>query len=764
MIGRLLSSRVGRKSTKFSVIESWLIGLVGCCASAFGLSTIPLFPISFIFHEVNLSELQLWGFLPTENVFTEQEPSPLMWCILIPAFCVALWFAVWKKTFSILLVGMSTMVVCIVFALLVPIYHSIEKGGSSSPGKAPAQEEIVAGEGSVGGPDTGTVKPQGDTIAQSFVWLLATLSMVGFAWVTYRIGLPVLLLVGYSCFLFFGLHLSIAFLLLFWSIIFLLYVSFYIAEDNIREFQSLDDASRRSSLIQATRRWAIIPIVVGLLLFVGNWVTSYLIYYTVFNVTTYRDNAYSDALSNEEHLFATTVERIKGEYPERAGDEDEIKRLAKEDIERIEFEEFRRLSRSEFRDAISANFKRDLDGLNDDVNSAAKKARAETKKRIDDGEDAVIAFHDAAFPPVGDIGALRSQSCRGFLPVGCWIKNALKKKARGVYSRTRQKSIERVRNKVREKGGNLEGDALEALVNGEVKTTQLINRIKERAVDRAAHAFFYFLIFLDCLSIAGFVFMCVKSWIYVFSRVVFGRGTADKVGLIESGLRDPLNYRWKPIVTPDPKSTYSILPNDGFQYLYSWSENPGATRYFDIPQITKCFVARFRHRKLLFSPIDKEERKNKIEFQAGEGHGFVEWTIKAGHAVVFSMPNLVILSKNVKLDNYISARGSSLLFGKIIFTIAQAPEDSDAKIVLRTRGFEGREGATASPTRLLAWHPSLEFTVQGANHFPHIFLTDYNLRPDKPKFIITDFHDGVARGMGAIDLVLFKIRALFLPW
>ena len=151
---------------------------------------------------------------------------------------------------------------------------------------------------------------------------------------------------------------------------------------------------------------------------------------------------------------------------------------------------------------------------------------------------------------------------------------------------------------------------------------------------------------------------------------------------------------------------------------------------------------------------------NKIVMKAGDkavsctatkGAQFLEWNLRDGEVVLFDFHNFVGMSENLRISTLISARLSTLLLGKFIFSTATGP----GKLILMTSGradITGHDEIAESlpPERLVAMPKDTRLYVESELAPVDIYLSTAYVRPmnGAPLIVDVDSQRGSGTGLG----------------
>lgn len=221
------------------------------------------------------------------------------------------------------------------------------------------------------------------------------------------------------------------------------------------------------------------------------------------------------------------------------------------------------------------------------------------------------------------------------------------------------------------------------------------------------------------------VVIAIKSFLFVFARVIFDQSTDIDVDLLEQdGM--PRQGRVRQVQEVD------IAPDYPHTLYYKANYQPlGPAPRFSIPQWRASLLSRLRFGAWNMSQVRMPlQADNRVTFNSIEGEHLVDWTLEEGEEVVFSYRNFVAMNENIELRTVVSLRIATLLLGRIVFHTARCKKGT-GRLLLRTRG----KPATAAQVqqsipvaRLVAWNRYARFSVDSHLTTTDIFLNGFNLR------------------------------------
>lgn len=233
-----------------------------------------------------------------------------------------------------------------------------------------------------------------------------------------------------------------------------------------------------------------------------------------------------------------------------------------------------------------------------------------------------------------------------------------------------------------------------------------------------------------------FAFICLKSFLYVFSRVVFHRETGTFLtlgktqGNVEARPAEIVFHGEEYVIPADKASTWFVARRFQAQ---------GKPPRFAWPQPTKAPIARFLHRATFMNRVDVAVGDTEVHYSAMRGAKFVEWTLAPEESVVFDFRNFVAMSDGVAVSTLISPRITSMLLGHFIFSVATGP----GKLLLMSDGrsrvlHTDQAQASFPPERLLAMNKDTRFHVESEMGIVDIYVSTAYLKPVGSGTVVVD--------------------------
>jgi len=311
-----------------------------------------------------------------------------------------------------------------------------------------------------------------------------------------------------------------------------------------------------------------------------------------------------------------------------------------------------------------------------------------------------------------------------FADIGCGILNLVKDALNRAYRDKRAEAeeafVDSVDRKAREAGRFSAAELDDAsatldgyLVDAKDDTATAVTRLVKASE------------LLRLILTFWLVVIAIKSFLYVFARVIFDKATEIHVDLLEQGA-DAKEGR------VEHQQEVSIPGDYPYDVYYKADYQPlGPAPRFSIPQWRASTLSRLRFGAWNMSKVEMPiESGRALTFNSIEAEYLVDWHLEDGEEVVFSYRNFVAMNENIELRTVVSLRVATLLMGRIVFHTARC-RGGDGRLILRTRGKPAtaeqvRQSIPAS--RLITWNRYARFSVDSHLTRRDIFLNGFNLR------------------------------------
>ncbi|MFK8067292.1 MAG: hypothetical protein AB8D52_03525 [Gammaproteobacteria bacterium] len=245
-----------------------------------------------------------------------------------------------------------------------------------------------------------------------------------------------------------------------------------------------------------------------------------------------------------------------------------------------------------------------------------------------------------------------------------------------------------------------------------------------------------------------FVFACIQSLLYVFSRVSFSRQAGHFITLGDSRLSVDK------IQTAKIKSTgldYEINSDqEETFYISRRFQCRGKAPKLSVPQLFRAFFARLFSRSLTMNKIVIQKGDDTVSCSAIQGMQFYEWQLAENETVIFKFKNFVGYSGDIEISTLISPRISSLILGKVIYSQVTGP----GKLILMAKGradITNKEntGGSLPPDRIIAMQKEARLHVESELDPVNIYFSTAYVHPIEGSMIVdVDTHQGAISGLG----------------
>jgi hypothetical protein len=318
---------------------------------------------------------------------------------------------------------------------------------------------------------------------------------------------------------------------------------------------------------------------------------------------------------------------------------------------------------------------------------------------------------------------IKINSCKWY-QLKCQIVAAVKRSIVKSYVRVRSQAEQAFINQMQARA-----DAIAKGVND--TNTRVSETVKTEiqawsdATRRAILSFFTVYNIAKIVMTFWLIVIAIKSFLYVFARVVFDRSTRVEVDLAD----DDTLIREGKVEHVQEVNIPGDYPHD--IYYKSNYQPLGPAPRFSIPQLFASMLSRVRFGSWNLSHVPMPCDDNEgLTFNSVQADHLVDWQMQEGEEVVFSYGNFVAMNANVKLKTIVSLRVASLLFGRFIFHAARC-EGGPGRLILRTRGrpATAKQVRQSIPvSRLIAWNSFARFSVDSHLTRTDVFLNGFNLR------------------------------------
>lgn len=393
-----------------------------------------------------------------------------------------------------------------------------------------------------------------------------------------------------------------------------------------------------------------------------------------------------------------------------------------------------RFKRVQFEKDLKISVDKEVDSLKVSINAAMDSVKVESEEMsVALPNKAGKTFYKVVPDELGKvIPGLMKEECT-FPNIFCYFENGVKGEMDKSYKKSRKRGHKNLVKEVRDLTQS-KNDSIQALANN---TKQLVEtRLEDvkTGLRKTIQGVFDLNLFINLLLDILFGFVIVKSFMYVFSRVAFSQEASNYISLLENeeGMNSGTLKKFE--------NQYTIPISSNQDFFVSRSYEPsGRAPKFSIPQWNKAFIGRIFTGNYAMNHIKMDQADTSVYFRAMGGKEFVEWELAEGEEVIFNFKNFVGMSANIKISAVISMRLTSLLLGRIIFTMAKGP----GKLVLMTTGKpiisdERKAEASVAVSRILAWQRNTRFQVESEVNLVDVFMSGIYLKKQPSDLILID--------------------------
>jgi hypothetical protein len=272
------------------------------------------------------------------------------------------------------------------------------------------------------------------------------------------------------------------------------------------------------------------------------------------------------------------------------------------------------------------------------------------------------------------------------------------------------------------------------------------------------------------LALLLFIFVCVKSYLYVFSRVIFNKdkGASVSLGSTKHDISDddkehhstaePIHKKVSNIVSTGIDYTIEANHSETY-YITRRYQCRGKAPRLSIPQMLSTPLARIFSKAYTMNKVVVSKGDADISCTATKGVEFFEWDLGNGETVVFNYRNFVGMSEGLKLSTLISPRISSLLLGKMLYSQATGP----GKLIVMASGRaqicgSNEKVGSMPPERIIAMELDSVLHVESELDFLNVYLSSAYVSPVTGNMIVD-----VDNQLGAKNGLVRFLRNFILP-
>jgi len=232
---------------------------------------------------------------------------------------------------------------------------------------------------------------------------------------------------------------------------------------------------------------------------------------------------------------------------------------------------------------------------------------------------------------------------------------------------------------------------------------------------------------IQMLSLLLFLFVCLKSYLYVFARVSFNRNSGVYVSLGDTA-QDFIGHT-AAITASGSQYEIDAAVEDTY-YISRRFQCQGKAPNYAIPQAFRASFSRVLRGNYAMNKVEMRLGDDKVRCSATKGIEFFEWELKENEVVLFDFKYFVGMSESIEISTLISTRASSLLLGSMIHSQARGP----GKLIFMAEGraevSDARFNAgSLPPERIIATHKDTRFHVDSELDLINIYLSGAYVSP-----------------------------------
>ncbi|MFC4700699.1 hypothetical protein ACFO4O_11050 [Glaciecola siphonariae] len=255
------------------------------------------------------------------------------------------------------------------------------------------------------------------------------------------------------------------------------------------------------------------------------------------------------------------------------------------------------------------------------------------------------------------------------------------------------------------------------------------------------------------LAMLLFAYLCLKSYLYVFSRVSVNQQTGILVSLSERRSKSQPAQEHKGAPNIRSHGSEILLSSEMAPtfYLSRKFQCRGKAPKLRFTQMLGAPIARIFNGAYAMNEINLTPNDTDVGCSSTQGIEYFEWDLRDGERVVFDYHHFVGISKGVTLSTLISPRFSSLLIGKIIYSQATGP----GKLILMAKGraqiYTGQvQAGSLPPKRMLAMSVDTKLCVESELDILNVYFSEAYIKPIEGDMIIdVDTQSGHSSGLGS---------------
>lgn len=247
-----------------------------------------------------------------------------------------------------------------------------------------------------------------------------------------------------------------------------------------------------------------------------------------------------------------------------------------------------------------------------------------------------------------------------------------------------------------------------------------------KSLQYSVSSLFYYLSVLRFIGVILFLLVCIKSFAYIYSRVVLNPRSGKFLSLVNDGRDQSQEAHIREL--GNVLTLKSSVPTRYFiNRKFSASGKPPR---FSLPQLGGAPFGRLFSGTLAMNRVDIDKDHADVLYTATRGAKFVEWKLAEGEMIVFSLANFMGIQDTVKISTLFSGQICTMLLGRIIYSTATGPGSiyflADGRIQTITSRVNE---SSIPPDRLLAMHAHTGLVVDSENRLADIYLSTAYIRP-----------------------------------
>ncbi len=327
------------------------------------------------------------------------------------------------------------------------------------------------------------------------------------------------------------------------------------------------------------------------------------------------------------------------------------------------------------------------------------------------------------------------------------------------------KAFKNLRNKMKRQLSNVaakyEDQFKNAVENNTIKALSIVDKLHQEGLDlllktnrNAQNTLWWSINYtraVHMLTVLLFIFICLKSFLYVFARVSFNRDTGTFVTLGNTG--------------KELDNVKSQIKQTGLKYLIQGNKEEtfyisrrfqcrGKAPNYSIPQVFRAPFARLYNGAFSMNKVEMQKGDDTVTCTATQGIEFFEWELKPDEIVLFDFYNFVGMSEGIQISTHISTRASSLLLGKMIYSQAEGP----GKLILMAKGRaeitdSELQSGCLPPERIIATQKNTRFHIDSELDLVNIYLSTVYVQPAGGGQVIVDVDSQRGTKTGLVSFI-----------